>query len=504
MPTGTWSTSSTATARCSCATRRSSRSLRRQASTGQLRARILADAVALAETAGYVNAGTVEFLVSPETGEYFFIECNPRIQVEHTVTEQVTGIDLVEAQFRIAGGASLADLGLDRPARRRHVRGFAVQARRRRPPAPACSRAYKEPSGPGARRRRGYTGYAPPPQFDPLLAKVIATSVRPRRRRRRRPGPPRGRRRSTSPVSPTNRAQLLGDPRPSRRARRRRPHDAARRGAGAGRRRDGAVDAPLAERSLDGNAGAPRRRGAEPPGARRRGRRTSSAVRSPMGGTVVDVRVAVGDVVRARRRVWSSISAMKMEAVVTAPCAGAVVGLLALQPGDRLDERRTSSPSSHRPTVGRTRASSARPRRDVAARCSTTSPSCSGLAAARLRPGLRRPGCRAPAHPRQVDVSRAHRPAARRRARSARSAASPGSPATTSTGASPRSRRPTTSAAGARSRAARPSCAPTTSRRAAVTPTGRSGPRASTSTSCRCRCRSRRSACSTARRAAAA
>ena len=77
-----------------------------------LRDRILADAIKLVAAAGYANAGTVEFLVVPETGEHFFIECNARIQVEHTVTEQVTGIDLVEAQFRIAAGGTLASLGL--------------------------------------------------------------------------------------------------------------------------------------------------------------------------------------------------------------------------------------------------------------------------------------------------------------------------------------------------------------------------------------------------------
>ncbi len=86
-----------------------------------LRQRILADAVKLARAAKYENAGTVEFLVNPETGEHFFIECNPRIQVEHTITEQVMGFDLVEAQFRIAAGASLASLGLDRPEGGRHA-----------------------------------------------------------------------------------------------------------------------------------------------------------------------------------------------------------------------------------------------------------------------------------------------------------------------------------------------------------------------------------------------
>ena len=65
---------------------------------GELRARLLADAVKLVRAAGYENAGTVEFLVSPESGQHFFIECNARIQVEHTVTEQVTGLDLVEGR----------------------------------------------------------------------------------------------------------------------------------------------------------------------------------------------------------------------------------------------------------------------------------------------------------------------------------------------------------------------------------------------------------------------
>ena len=85
----------------------------------RLRQRILDDAIRLARAANYVNAGTVEFLVSPEHGEHFFIECNPRIQVEHTVTEQVMGIDLVEAQFRVAAGESLKALGISESSRAR-------------------------------------------------------------------------------------------------------------------------------------------------------------------------------------------------------------------------------------------------------------------------------------------------------------------------------------------------------------------------------------------------
>lgn len=94
-----------------------------------LREKILADAIKLVQAASYVNAGTVEFLVSPETGEHFFIECNPRIQVEHTVTEQVTGIDIVEAQFHIASGATLASLDLCDQQAVGTPRGYAIQAR---------------------------------------------------------------------------------------------------------------------------------------------------------------------------------------------------------------------------------------------------------------------------------------------------------------------------------------------------------------------------------------
>lgn len=141
-----------------------------------LRRLILADSIKLAKAARFENAGTIEFLVNPETGEYFFIECNPRIQVEHTVTEQVLGLDLVEAQFRIASGASLASLGLATQEAVPAPRGFAIQARVVVQGTGTLS-AYREPSGPGIRVDAcGYVGLAPPPQFDPLLAKLICQS----------------------------------------------------------------------------------------------------------------------------------------------------------------------------------------------------------------------------------------------------------------------------------------------------------------------------------------
>ncbi|MEY4398340.1 MAG: hypothetical protein RLZ53_916, partial [Actinomycetota bacterium] len=98
--------------------------------TEELRQELYRDAVAFATKIGYKNAGTVEFLidtVGANAGKHVFIEMNPRIQVEHTVTEEVTDIDLVQAQMRIAAGASLPELGLTQDKITMH--GFAVQCR---------------------------------------------------------------------------------------------------------------------------------------------------------------------------------------------------------------------------------------------------------------------------------------------------------------------------------------------------------------------------------------
>ncbi|GAB3593247.1 pyruvate carboxylase [Angustibacter peucedani] len=91
-----------------------------------LRQRMCDHAVAFARHIGYVNAGTVEFLLAPD-GRYVFIEMNPRIQVEHTVTEEVTDVDLVQSQMRIASGSTLADLELSQDVIR--VNGAALQCR---------------------------------------------------------------------------------------------------------------------------------------------------------------------------------------------------------------------------------------------------------------------------------------------------------------------------------------------------------------------------------------
>ena len=90
------------------------------------RIRLFDAAVTLAAAVRYRTIGTIEFLLDPNGEDFAFIEANPRLQVEHTVTEEVTGVDLVQTQIRLAGGASLASLGLSATP---HARGFAVQAR---------------------------------------------------------------------------------------------------------------------------------------------------------------------------------------------------------------------------------------------------------------------------------------------------------------------------------------------------------------------------------------
>ncbi|PZF83380.1 pyruvate carboxylase [Jiangella anatolica] len=143
-----------------------------------VRDRICADAVKFARHIGYRNAGTVEFLLDPE-GRHVFIEMNPRIQVEHTVTEEVTDVDLVQSQFRIAAGESLADLGLAQESIT--VRGAALQCRITtedpadgfRPDTGTIS-AYRSPGGSGIRLDGGTThaGSEISPHFDSMLVKL--------------------------------------------------------------------------------------------------------------------------------------------------------------------------------------------------------------------------------------------------------------------------------------------------------------------------------------------
>ena len=147
-----------------------------------LRARLAEAALTLARAADYDSLGTFEFLVDAASKDerFVFIEANPRLQVEHTVTEEVTGVDLVRAQIEVAAGRRLSQIGLGQTPQ---TLGFAIQMRVNAEtmdvagavkPTGGVIGLFEPPSGPGVRvDAYGYAGYATNPNFDSLLAKVI-------------------------------------------------------------------------------------------------------------------------------------------------------------------------------------------------------------------------------------------------------------------------------------------------------------------------------------------
>lgn len=147
--------------------------------TGEQRAHICGLAVKAAEAVGYENAGTVEFLVKGE--DVYFMEMNTRVQVEHTITEQITGVDIVQEQIRIASG-----LPLSWRQDEISMRGFAIQLRinaedPQQEFLPSFGRVtrYYAPGGPGVRVDTAiYTGYSVPPYFDSMCLKLIVWALR--------------------------------------------------------------------------------------------------------------------------------------------------------------------------------------------------------------------------------------------------------------------------------------------------------------------------------------
>jgi acetyl-CoA/propionyl-CoA carboxylase, biotin carboxylase, biotin carboxyl carrier protein len=143
-----------------------------------LRARMGDASVRAARAVGYTSAGTLEYLVSGD--EFFFLEMNTRIQVEHTITEAVTGLDLVREQVRVAAGEPLS-IAQEQVAARGHAfecRINAEDASARFMPSPARITAYREPAGPGVRVDSGVrAGSAIPEIYDPMIAKLIVWDV---------------------------------------------------------------------------------------------------------------------------------------------------------------------------------------------------------------------------------------------------------------------------------------------------------------------------------------
>ncbi|MCL4290130.1 MAG: acetyl-CoA carboxylase biotin carboxylase subunit [Thermoleophilia bacterium] len=320
----------------------------------QLRERIGRIAVDAARAAGYRSAGTIEGLLDPD-GNYYFLEMNTRIQVEHTVTEMVTGIDLVREQVLIAAGEPLSFAQEDV-----RVAGHAIECRINAEdpssgflPTPGAITRYREPAGPGVRVDSGVVeGTEVMGLYDPLIAKLIVWD-RDRESARRRML------RALSEYAIEGITTLIGFHRAllshpcfvegatcrglvesdelAARAR-----ELTTRGGpatvGTGRTRDRVV---LAE--VDGRRFEVRLHAAEPPYAelaRRRRERVSGgttgagseAVVSPMQGTVLAVEVSDGDEV-SPGQVICVIEAMKMENEVTAHRPGLVSGL-AVRAGD--------------------------------------------------------------------------------------------------------------------------------------------------------------------------
>src|SRR4051794_4763321 len=269
-----------------------------------LRRALAGAAVALGRPAGYRGLATVEFLVRGD--EFAFLEVNPRLQVEHTVTEEVTGLDLVEVALRLADGASLASLGLDGPvegrgaAVRLRVNAETLQSDGAVHPSSGTLERFVPPTGRGVRvDTAGFPGYAVNPRYDSLLAKVV---VHDRDLPRALAGAGRALAEFDVAGPATNLALLAAL--------------VVRPELAEGRVATDFLDEHLAElRPRGGTAPTPPT-----------GWGTGAAVEAPLQGVVVEVAAVEGDRVAAGAALLV-LEVMKMEHVVRAPVAGEVTGL---------------------------------------------------------------------------------------------------------------------------------------------------------------------------------
>jgi acetyl-CoA/propionyl-CoA/long-chain acyl-CoA carboxylase, biotin carboxylase, biotin carboxyl carrier protein len=318
-----------------------------------LRERIGQIAVAAARAAGYRSAGTVEGLLTAD-GDYFFMEMNTRIQVEHTVTEMVTGVDLVREQVLVAAGEPLSVRQEDIV-----LRGHAIECRinaedvgRGFLPAPGLITAYREPAGPGVRVDSGVrAGDEVSGLYDPLIAKLIVHDVDRERARRRMlraleefviAGPPtlvhfhRALLQHPCFIAGATCHGVVESEELAQQAEQMLEPLSHQRTSVTSGTDGGASRERLLAVEVDGRSFEVRLHVAEPPWAelarRRRGRSLglhgggSGAVVSPMQGTVLKVDVADGDAVRAGQ-VLCVVEAMKMENEIVAHRDGVVRNL---------------------------------------------------------------------------------------------------------------------------------------------------------------------------------
>jgi acetyl/propionyl-CoA carboxylase alpha subunit len=287
-----------------------------------VRAAITKAALAIATATSYDSVGTIEFLLSNDGTEYYFLEANPRIQVEHTVTESVTGVDIVSSQIQVAAGVPLHDLDVYD----RDCEGTAIQLRVTCEqqqadgtllPSPGTLSRFDVPTGPGVRvDTAGYTGFTVGASFDSLLAKVVCHSPKGVESALRLAG--RALREFNIEGVHTNIGTLIG---------------VLERNVVAPEKLDTHVyeqtvaDLPslvvgtddLTE-TFDAPQPVPADIRTAPPG--------SQPVTAPMSGSVVSIDVASGDSVKGGQQL-AVVEAMKLETVVRADVGGTIVEMCA-------------------------------------------------------------------------------------------------------------------------------------------------------------------------------
>lgn len=302
---------------------------------GTLREALCGAALCLAQATSYRGLGTFEFLVEPGAqrgaARWSFIEANPRLQVEHPVTEMVTGLDLVRLQLQVAGGATLAGLGLTQ-ARAARCWGRAIELRinAETPAADGSTQAgsgrltrFEPPSGPGVRAdTAAHAGHAINPLFDSMLAKLIVHTVDDDLGVLLRKADRALAEFAIDGVS-TNRALLhglLNDAEVAAgRVHTRFVEEQAARLLEAGGRAQRQLYGPIEGPATPATPAAPDAPQAAPPG--------SVAAEAPTQGVLISVDVEEGDTVQAGQAL-AVIEAMKMQHVIESPAAGTVLQVL--------------------------------------------------------------------------------------------------------------------------------------------------------------------------------